>query len=248
MRGPSAPSAVAIHRVVAAAHRRDPLGGQLGEIRRRGVRRDVAAVGERVDPGPFGHPLGSRQLEQRAQVIDVGVHAAVRDEAEQMDVCPRARAPARNAETSAALRANEPSAIAFVHAHEILVEDPAGADREVTDLGVAHLPGREPHGLAGRCERRMRVALAERVEDRRVGELDGVARPRRREPPAVEDDEDDGPQATSAPARQIASNDGDVERGAADERAVHVRQREERRGVVRASPSRRRAPARRGAT
>ena len=57
-----------------------------------------------------------------------------------------------------------------------------------------------------------------------------------------------GLKRASAPARQIASNDGDVERRAADERAVHVRLRQERRGVVRASPSRRRAPALRGAT
>ncbi len=78
----------------------------------------------------------------------------------------------------------------------------------MTDLGVAHLAGREPHGLAGRRERPMWVARTERIEHRRVGELDGVARPRWREPPAVEDDQDDGPQATSAPALQIASNEG----------------------------------------
>ena len=35
----------------------------------------------------------------------------------------------------------------------------------------------------------MRVALPERVEDRRVGQLDGVPGPRRSAAPAVEDDE-----------------------------------------------------------
>ena len=73
----------------------------------------------------------------------------------------------------------------------------------------------------------VRIPLPERVEDGRLGELDGVARAGRREPPPVEDDEDDRAQTASAAARQIASNDVDVERGAADERAVHVRQPEQ---------------------
>src|SRR4029077_7522929 len=65
-----------------------------------------------------------------------------------------------------------------------------GADREMADLGVAHLPRRQPDRLAGGLERRVRVPGPQALEHRRVGEVDGVARPRRRDPPAVEDDED----------------------------------------------------------
>ena len=70
----------------------------------------------------------------------------------------------------------------------------------------------------------MRIAPPERVEDRRLGQLDGVARPGRRAAPAVEDDQDDRPlgHATEAAAAQIGGERLDLERGAADERAVHV--------------------------
>ncbi len=74
------PALVAVHRVVAADDRRDPVGGQLGEIVERRVRRDVAAVGERVDP----RVRSGAMREQRPQVVDVRVHAAVRDEPEQV--------------------------------------------------------------------------------------------------------------------------------------------------------------------
>ena len=75
------PALVAVHRVVAAGDARDPLGGELGEVVDGRVRRDVAAVGEGVDPRFF-----RREAEQCAQVVDVRVDAAVRDEAEQVDV------------------------------------------------------------------------------------------------------------------------------------------------------------------
>ena len=46
-----------------------------------------------MDPGALLHPLPPRELEQRLQVLDVRVDAAVRDEAEQVDVAAaRARA------------------------------------------------------------------------------------------------------------------------------------------------------------
>ena len=77
----------------------------------------------------------------------------------------------------------------LVHAHEILEEDATGADRQVPDLGVAHLAVRQPDRGARRFELRMREIAPEPVEDGRVGELDGVPGAGRRNPPAVEDDE-----------------------------------------------------------
>jgi hypothetical protein len=76
-----------------------------------------------------------------------------------------------------------------VDALEVLVEHPARADRQVPDLRVAHLPRRQPDGFAGCLQRRVRIAAPERVEDRRVRELDGVAGAGRRATPAVEDDD-----------------------------------------------------------
>ena len=120
---------------------------------------------------------------------------------------PRSRAR-RNAETSASFVANDAVRDRPVHALEVLQQDPARSDREVPDLRVAHLAVRQADGLPGRRERRVRIASPERVEDGRVGLVDRISGPGRRKSPAVEDDEDDRPQATaSAPARQIAAND-----------------------------------------
>ena len=77
----------------------------------------------------------------------------------------------------------------LVHAHEVLEEDAAGADRQVTHLRVPHLAGREADGFSRGFERRVRVRAPEAVEVRRFGELDGVAGTGRRTAPAVEDDE-----------------------------------------------------------
>ena len=63
---------------------------------------------------------------------------------------------------------------ALVDAREVLVDDPAGAHVHVADLGVAHLPGRQSDRLAGRDQLRMRVALQQRVVDRRARQRDGV--------------------------------------------------------------------------
>ena len=72
---------------------------------------------------------------------------------------------------------------------QVLVEHAAGADRQVPDLGVAHLAGREADRLARRLQGRVRVLGPEAVEDGRLGQVDRVPRPWRRAAPAVEDDE-----------------------------------------------------------
>ncbi len=76
-----------------------------------------------------------------------------------------------------------------VHAHEVLEEHPPGSDREVTDLGVAHLALREPDRGAGGGQLGVRISRPELVEYGRVGELDRVPRSRRSDAPAVQDDE-----------------------------------------------------------
>jgi len=93
-----------------------------------------------------------------------------------------------------------------VHPLEVLVEDAARADRQMADLGVAHLTGRQSDRLTGGRERRVRVARPERVEDRRLRELDRIPRPRGRAAPAVEDDERYERESRAA-VSQIAVND-----------------------------------------
>ena len=71
-----------------------------------------------------------------------------------------------------------------VDARELLVDDAAGADVEVPDLGVAHLPLGQPDGEPGARERRPRAAREQPVEVGRVARASrrcpagGSARPK----------------------------------------------------------------------
>src|SRR3954469_1533228 len=93
----------------------------------------------------------------------------------------------------------------LVHAHEILKQHSAGADREVADLAVSHLSRGQPDRAARGLEGGVRKGAPEPVEVRSRGELDGVARSGRCAAPAVEDDE--CYELVLAPARQIAMKD-----------------------------------------
>src|SRR3954470_5317976 len=93
----------------------------------------------------------------------------------------------------------------LVDTHQVLVEPPARADRQVADLGVPHLPGREPGGLARRLDRRVRVLGPETVEHGRLRQVDGISWTGGRAAPSVQDDE--RYERTSTDARQIAAND-----------------------------------------
>jgi hypothetical protein len=200
------PAAVAVHRVVPAADGREPIHRQFCEIARGGVWRDVASVGEGVHPHALLHTLALRQREQRAEVVDVGVNAAVRHEPEQVDVSHALAGAVKRGDERVVL-GERPVLDRAVHPREVLEEDAPRADREMADLGVAHLPHRKTDCLAGRGERSVRVSLEESIEHGRICELDGIPGAGRCDPPSVEDDEDDRAQTASAAARQIASND-----------------------------------------
>ena len=130
------------------------------------------------------------------------VDASFRDEAEEVH---GAAAILRALEHGPQRRVLEERAVADggVHALQVLEEDPAGSDRQMPDLGVAHLSGREPDGLTRCRERRVRELAPEPVEDRRSRQLDGVAGTGRSAAPAVEDDERYEVDA----ARQIAAKE-----------------------------------------
>ena len=85
-----------------------------------------------------------------------------------------------------------------------MVEDAAGADRQVPDLRVAHLALGQPDRLAASLRASCAGTRPEPVEHRRRGELDGVPRAGRRAAPAVEDDER---YERDAAAWQIAANE-----------------------------------------
>ena len=67
--------------------------------------------------------------------------------------------------------------------------DAARAEVGVPHLGVAHLPGRQPDGLARGFERAVGIPGQQALERRRLREGDGVLVALGADAPAVEDDE-----------------------------------------------------------
>ena len=177
------PARVAVHGVVAAADGGDSARSRSPSMcssisarySGRAPRRRVAAVEEGVHD-EVGHALAARQVDARLEVAEVGVHAAVRDETHEVERgCP---SPALWRRPACRTGFSKKRAVVdrLADARQVLVDDAAGADVEVADLGVAHLPGGQADGRARRVERAVRVGRPEPVEDRRVGERHGVAR------------------------------------------------------------------------
>ena len=104
-----------------------------------------------------------------------------------------------------------------VDTRELLEDDAAGADVEVTDLGVAHLTVGQADVLAGSTEGGMRIVRIQAVDKGRIGRAHGVVGALGRQTEAVHDDEQcrkvavshgefspckkNGPQRLSAAAR-----------------------------------------------
>ena len=141
-------------------------------------------------------------------MVEVRVDAARRDEAEKMHGGVTLLGAAECAEERLV---GEQRAILHRprHAHEVLEEDPSRADREVAHLRVAHLALGQADGRAGGTKLRRAVPRDEVVEARGAGERDRVSRPGRRDPPTVQDREDDERRAVAhePAARQIAAKE-----------------------------------------
>ncbi len=187
------PARVAVHRVVAAADRGDATrlaqpALELVQVALAAVRQRVAAVGEGVEDD-VGHAFLRGELDRRLDVLPARVHAAVGDEAEQVQ--SPARALARPLACRRQRLVFEEAAVGdrVVDPGQVLLDDRAGAEVEVADLGIAHLPiGQADVTPLGR-ELRVRKVAPEAIEYGRLSERDRVAGPRLGQPPAIEDDQ-----------------------------------------------------------
>ena len=130
---------------------------------------------------------------------------------------------------------------------QVLLDDRAGAEVEVADLGVAHLPVGQADVAALGGELGVRVARprgGRRPASRRArSRCRAPARPSPQ--PSRMTSASGGDRAGSASAGRLDDRREvvRVEAGAADQRAVDVGLRQQLGGVVRASPSRRRGSA-----
>ena len=231
------PACVAVHREVAADDAPDPpdarrLGPAL-DIRKAlcpARRRGVAPVREGVDDEVLHPPLAASSISafrwRSAECTPPSETSPMK--------CTRG-AP-RSASSSTSFSASDPSSMASsIRARSCLTIAPAPRLRWPTSelpICPSGSPTLGPHAVSVVWS----CSSPEPVEHRRVSERDCVARPVRRQPPAVEDHQaDGGPSSrreTGRPVREIglARERVGVEAGAADERRRRCR-------GVRASPS-----------
>ena len=166
--------------------------------------RDVAPVREGVHRDAR-HARRECAAHDRAQVVDVRVHAAVGDQPGHVQHAA-AGLGSRERGLQRGVLGQRAVGHGVADAHEILGDDPPRADVEMADLGVAHLPFGQAHRTPGCDQRRVRPALPERVEDRRASQPHGVAGAFGRTPEAVEDDQRDRCRhQSSSAARAIAA-------------------------------------------
>ena len=174
------PALVAIHRVVAAGDRRDAaqlervdLVLQAVDILDARLRRGVAAVHEAVE-ADLAQAVAARQLEQREHMVDVRMHAAVRQQAE--DVQRRIKPLALVDRAHQRFVGEEVAVLnGLGDAGQLLIHDAARADVGVADLGVAHLAVRQADVQTGGADIGHRVFRKDLVQIGGLRRLDGVA-------------------------------------------------------------------------
>ena len=143
------------------------------------------------------------------------------------------RGASRSASRMTSFSASEPSSTALSMRSEVLRDDRAGAEVEVADLGVAHLPRRQSDRLAARGQ--LRVVVRSQSSSNTGVSASEIAFPGpscASPQPSRMTRQTPGTVVTGAAISTICANDPGVEAGAADERAVDVGQRQQLLGVL----------------
>ena len=148
------------------------------------------------------HAAAPALAEDLEQVLLVTVDAAVGDEAEQVE---RPSLAGRERESAGEHRVPRHAAPGegLPDAGHVHVDDAAGTEGHVADLGVPHLPGRETHRFPRGLDLRHRELATHALEEGCVGPRGGVARAAVAEAEAVEHDQGDGPGHFARPSRSV---------------------------------------------
>ncbi len=175
------PAAVAVHRVVAAADGGHPrFAGIIRQVAQQAVQEALGRIGAGVAPVQHRvhrHAFDAgvrRRLQQREQVRDVRMHAAIGQQADEVQHRPGLGGfgeDLRERGMGLELAARDH----LVNARQRLDDAAAGAEVEVAHLGVAHLAGREAHRDAHAVQQRPRIVAQQAVPVGGVGQLNGVA-------------------------------------------------------------------------
>ncbi len=170
---------VAVHRIIPSADHRDFADADLLHLVLKGrdivhaaLRRRVTAVQEAVHIY-VGQPLLLRHLQQRIQMCDVAVHAAVRQQAVQMQISACLLHVLHGVKKLGILE-EIPILNLLGDAGEILVNDAPGAHIHMADLGVSHLSVRKTDRKSARISLDERILLLQPVHHRRICLCHGI--------------------------------------------------------------------------
>ena len=187
------PALVTIHGVVASHHRGDPAHAQLGAFVLQLLHEALAAGGGHVPPVQeavdihLRQPLVLGHLQQGEQVLDVGVYAAVGQQAVQMQAGALGKAVVHGLVIG--LVPEEAAVLdGAADAGQILEHHAAAADVGVTHLAVAHLTGGQTHVQPAGGQGGVRVFLEQLIQHRCFGQRHGVVVRCRRQAEAVHND------------------------------------------------------------
>ncbi len=187
------PAPVAIHSVIAAAHRRDRDGPRQRRDEARNVVpcrvwRRIATVGKRMyhrRHGGFDENSGERR-----GMILMRMHSPRRHQAYEMAgtaALPQALDQAREGGRSFDLAAGDRR----IDARQVLHHETTGADVEMPDLGIAHLSLWQADVFARSAQEGVRTARPQTVESGSASLSNGVVSGLLAPAPAVKHDQHD---------------------------------------------------------
>ena len=186
------PAVVAVHGVVTSADARDAADAELAhflfELAKKiyaAFGRSVAPVHEAVDENILDF-IFARHLQQGEEMIDVRMHAAVAEEAHQMQL---PSAPALHGFEKQGLAREFAAGDELIDARAVHLHDAAGADIQMAHFAIAHLPVRQADGRAGSVDQRVGEFFEDAIVVGLAREGDGVALGFGAVAPAVQDGE-----------------------------------------------------------
>jgi hypothetical protein len=124
------------------------------------------------------------EFDQRSDVAEAGVDAAVGHEADQMNALGRRERLSQNRVIGELI-----SVHCLVDLREILDYHRSRPEVQMADLRIAHLALGQSDGATASSQGRVRVGRPQVVEHGRLGKGDGVTRSWRGDPPTVQDHE-----------------------------------------------------------
>ena len=187
--GNAIPALVAVHREITAddggdRNARGQRGLQAGQVLGGGLRRRVAAVGDRMHDGLA---TGIVQVcGQRRGMVLVRMHAAGRDEADQVAGAAGLLQGFNQGRESGRL-GDAAVGDGVADANQFLFHHAPRADVQVADLGVAHLAVGQSDIAAGGVQEGVRTGLPQAGEGRGLRQPHGVVRAVLTPAEAVED-------------------------------------------------------------